>query len=951
MLNISPNQILYYALDLTNKRSVSDATRFTGVLSEARVDLNPHQIEAALFAFHSPLSKGAILADEVGLGKTIEAGIILSESWAEYKRHILIIVPASLRNQWSLELMDKFYLPTKILEKNSYDDSKASGKNPFDDTDNIIICSYQFAVTHAKEILKIEWNLAVIDEAHKLRNVFKKDNVIGKTIKKTLSPVKKILLTATPLQNSLKELYGLISIIDDNYFVSASTFSDRYNALTTRDSARYGELRSRLIKIIHRTLRSQVAEYVNYTKRSAIIQSYTPSKQEQELYQRLTAYLQRDFSFGIPEKQKALLSLILRKIMASSSYALSFTLKKIIDRLEYIRTTGDLSMLGIDLFGDLENENEDFEGIDKSNGDNGKINLPELDEEIKELEYDRSLALSIVDETKAKELLKALDKGFAKMKKIGANQKALIFTESRRTQEYLKDYLERNGFVGKIVCFNGTNNDNAATTIYHNWLKENVGSEKISGNPVIDRKQSLVDYFRDSAEIMIATEAGAEGINLQFCSLVVNYDMPWNPQRIEQRIGRCHRYGQKCDVVVINFINKLNKAEQRIYELLNTKFNLFEGVFGSSDEVLGSIESGVDFETSLNHIFQTCRTEDEIQNAFDDLQKQLEDTISERIKQSKKSLIENFDEEVVEKLKVHQDGDVSIINLFKKHLWYVAINELKGSISSLDESKFHFHLDDAINSALPGEYTLNGNEDGKYRILRISSSLGKFIIQKALSTPTPDANVAFDLSNYPHRMAILEKHRNEQGYGIAYKVEALNECDEEQHIFVCCQTDDGEKLPIEFGEKLMEIGTKDYKVANLDAESIKRTRLQFEDEVSSFLDKLKEKNNSFIVDELDKMEMWVDEMMTPYDDEIQSLDQKVRDLKNAVRHERNASQKIRLSKEKNNAEKKLNEKRRQYFDLRDEYEEKADKKNRELEKMLDSTVTYKELFRFHWSLV
>lgn len=951
MLNISPNQILYYALELTNRRSVSDTKRFTAVLSEARVDLNPHQIEAALFAFHSPLSKGAILADEVGLGKTIEAGIILSESWAEHKRHILIIVPASLRNQWAIELMEKFYLPTKILEKNSYDDSKTAGNAPFDDINNIIVCSYQFAVLHAKEISKTAWDLAVIDEAHKLRNVFKKDNVIGKTIKKALSPVKKILLTATPLQNSLKELYGLISIIDDNYFVSASTFSDRYNAVTTRDSARYGELRSRLIKIIHRTLRSQVTEYVNYTKRSAIIQDYIPSEKEQELYRRLSDYLHRDFNFGIPEKQKALLSLILRKIMASSSYALSFTLKKIIDRLEYIRTTGDLSMLGIDLLGDLENENEDLEVMDNSNGGNGKIYIPELDEEIKELEYDRSLALSIGDETKAKELLKALDKGFAKLHNIGAKQKALIFTESRRTQEYLRDFLERNGFLGKIVCFNGTNNDEAATEIYHNWLKKNAGNNRVSGNSVIDRKQSLVDYFRDTAEIMIATEAGSEGINLQFCSLVVNYDMPWNPQRIEQRIGRCHRYGQKFDVVVINFINKLNKAEQRIYELLNTKFNLFEGVFGSSDEVLGSIESGVDFEKNLNHIFQTCRTEEKIQNAFDELQKQLEDTISERIKQSKKSLIENFDEEVVKKLKVHQDGDVSVINLFKKHFWYVAINELKGCISNPNESDFHFHLDKTINSALPGEYTLNGNEDDKYNILRISSPLGKNIIQKALSTRTPDASITFDLSNYPYRMAMLEKHKNEKGYGVAYKVEALNKCDKEQHVFVCCQTDEGEKLPIEFGEKLMELGNKNYKEDNLDEELIKRTRLQFEYEISTFSDKLKEKNNSFIVDELDKMEMWVDEMMTPYDDEIKSLDQKVRDLKNAVRHERNASLKIKLSKEKNNTEKTLNEKRRQYFDLRDKYEDRADKKNHELEKMLENTVTYKELFRFHWTLV
>ena len=139
-----------------------------------------------------------------------------------------------------------------------------------------------------------------------------------------------------------------------------------------------------------------------------------------------------------------------------------------------------------------------------------------------------------------------------------------------------------------------------------------MGTSYVTGNVQIDKKQSLVDFFKDSAEIMIATEAGAEGINLQFCSLVVNYDMPWNPQRIEQRIGRCHRYGQKHDVVVVNFVNKANAADCRVYELLSTKFNLFEGVLGCSDEILGSIDSAFDLESRLSSILRVCRTESEI---------------------------------------------------------------------------------------------------------------------------------------------------------------------------------------------------------------------------------------------------------------------------------------------------------------------------------------------------
>src|SRR5438045_819294 len=151
----------------------------------------------------------------------------------------------------------------------------------------------------------------------------------------------------------------------------------------------------------------------------------------------------------------------------------------------------------------------------------------------------------------------------------------------------------------------------------------------VTGNKAVDLRAALVEHFRDRADILIATEAAAEGVNLQFCALVVNYDLPWNPQRIEQRIGRCHRYGQKHDVVVVNFFNQTNAADQRVFQLLSEKFLLFEGVFGASDEVLGAIESGVDFEKRIADIYQRCRTPEEINASFDELQRELNQQIDE----------------------------------------------------------------------------------------------------------------------------------------------------------------------------------------------------------------------------------------------------------------------------------------------------------------------------------
>src|SRR5205085_1001561 len=216
-------------------------------------------------------------------------------------------------------------------------------------------------------------------------------------------------------------------------------------------------------------------------------------------------------------------------------------------------------------------------------------------EEIAELRSFQQRAGTLSDNAKGQALLKALDLAFSKLESLSAPRKALIFTESRRSQDYLLGLLESGKWAGQTVLFNGTNNSPQATQIYHEWLARHAGTDRVTGSRTADTRAALVEAFRDKAQIMIATEAGAEGINLQFCSLVINYDLPWNPQRIEQRIGRCHRYGQKNDVVVVNFIDRTNAADRRVYDLLAEKFQLFEGVFGASDEVLGTIGSGVDF--------------------------------------------------------------------------------------------------------------------------------------------------------------------------------------------------------------------------------------------------------------------------------------------------------------------------------------------------------------------
>src|SRR5256885_9078876 len=312
-------------------------------------------------------------------------------------------------------------------------------------------------------------------------------------------------------------------------------------------------------------------------------------------------------------------------------------------------------------------------------------------QEAAELRQYKTLAESITHNAKGEALLLALNKGFETAVQLGAPGKALIFTESRRTQSYLKELLQDNGYAGSIVTLNGTDTEPDALHIYRDWLQRHAGQEVVTGSKSVDIRAALVEEFRERAAIMIATESGAEGINLQFCSLVVNYDLPWNPQRIEQRIGRCHRYGQKHDVVVVNFLNRKNAADKRVYELLSEKFHLFEGIFGASDEVLGAIESGVDFEKRINDIYQRCRKHEEIKTAFDQLQMELSLEINDAITKTRQKLLENFDDEVREKLREQADKSERALNKFERLLMRTTQHELKDNAEFLDDSAFRLN--------------------------------------------------------------------------------------------------------------------------------------------------------------------------------------------------------------------------------------------------------------------
>ncbi|HTN07153.1 SNF2-related protein [Agriterribacter sp.] len=958
-MNLTPYHAKYFAYELTKRSSSDSMQKLAATLVDAQVDLNPHQVEAALFAFRSPLSKGAILADEVGLGKTIEAGLVISQKWAECKRKILIITPANLRKQWSQELQDKFFLPSFILEAKLFNDYIKKGNlNPFDHHE-IIICSYQFARTKEAYVKLINWDLAVVDEAHRLRNVYKTNNKIARSIKSSLEEAPKILLTATPLQNSLLELYGLVSIIDDYAFGDLKSFKAQYSRVTsTADADAFTELKERLKPVCKRTLRRQVLEYIRYTNRIALVEEFYPTEEEQRLYDLVSNYLQEENLYALPAGQRKLMTLILRRLLASSTFAISGTLEGLVQKLESIITnntsvdTEEIISENFETFDELKDEWLEDGEEENTEGSFSEADIVNIKTEINALKEFEMLAKSIHRNSKGEKLFTALEKGFKEMERLNAPRKAIIFTESTRTQIYLRNILEERGFAGKVVLFNGSNTDPKSREIYAVWAAKYKDTDKATGSRSADIRAALVDYFRDEATIMIATEAAAEGINLQFCSLIINYDMPWNPQRIEQRIGRCHRYGQKFDVVVVNFLNKANAADVRVYELLRDKFQLFNGVFGASDEVLGSIENGVDFEKRIAKIYQDCRTHEQITIAFNELQADLEGNISNAMQTTRQQLLENFDEEVHEKLRINLQESSAYLSRYEKWLW--------------DITKFYLN-DDADFAPHEHSFTLKRNpfpagkiHSGPYRIgkaiddanvYRIGHPLAQNIIGACKETQLGDVELVFDYTNSGIKITTLEKFIGQSGYMIG-NVVSITTFEEEEFVQLLAITEDESILDTHVCERFFSLPANIVEqVQEIPTISENRLTDAMALQQNTIIDEVGQRNANYFEIELDKLDKWGEDRRNSLKVALKELDQQIKEIKKQTRLAPNLPEKLKLEKERKKLETERDAAWKEYDGAAKEIEQNKDLLIDKVEKRLKQHVKEERLFRFRWTLI
>lgn len=942
-------QAKFYAHQLERSYASDHVGKLAGLLFDAQVEPKPHQIDAALFALQASGSRGVVLADEVGLGKTIEAGIVLCQYWAERKRRILIIAPSSLRQQWQQELDEKFAIPSRLLDARTKQDLlKPQSGLP----GHVLICSYEFVQRNTDELYR-NWDVIVADEAHRLRSFWKGNAKIADAVSSVMaSATKSILLTATPLQNRLEELFGLVSVFDPEFFHSIEGFKERY--VDRPDEFGNDDLAMRISHIAKRTLRKDAQKYIRFTERMPLTFGFMPSVAEQELYNKVNSYLQRPELYAFASSQRHLSALILRKRLGSSTYAVASTLGGIANRLESELRSGYRR----DNRGGLVDDDMTDEEIEDSDArPNGAAEMPtpeivrrEIAAEVIELREYAELAHSITVNQKAVRLLDALGQGFAKLAEIGAPQKAIIFTDSTKTQEYLAEVLQQAGLDQGLVLFNGSNTSPETTRIYQDWLKQNQGSDLVTGIPSADRRKALVDEFRERGTIMVATEAAAEGINLQFCSMLVNYDLPWNPQRVEQRIGRVHRYGQKHNVIVVNFSNKGNLAEERILELLTEKFNLFTSVFGASDEVLGTIEDGLDFEKVIAAILERCRTSDEINSAFDELERQFELEVSHEMQKARARVFDNLDPNVQDKLKDYDDQKDAVLNTFERQLLEITRYELEG-FATFDDGGGTFTLLRAPNEGIPvGRYFFKSTPQQGGHQYKYGSDLGGYVTESALAENTPPRELIFSISNSERVTASARALAGEQGTLVAelltFTIRAGLDTVLESYILAAGLTDAGAVIDAEQVEHVLDLACVAVNEASVTGVSALQPVLDSQAEV--FRGEVQQRTALFSIEQGDLVESRLKDHKAKYDAEARKLDKAKDDMNARERRMDDLGERLKLRKEAQRLSRRSDELYNDYREERHRLRAKTDEYIEMLEDALQGAERREKIFEIRW---
>ncbi|MDE5774259.1 MAG: helicase SNF2, partial [Muribaculaceae bacterium] len=443
-----------------------------------------------------------------------------------------------------------------------------------------------------------------------------------------------------------------------------------------------------------------------------------------------------------------------------------------------------------------------------------------------------------------------------------------------------------------------------------------------------------------------------------------NYDMPWNPQRIEQRIGRCHRYGQNFDVVVINFLNKANAADVRVYELLDQKFQLFNGVFGASDEVLGAIGNGVDFEKRIAQIYQLCRSPKEIKEAFDALQEELQEQISDKMLKARTTLLENFDESVKQKLRSDLAETRDNLNQFEQTLWHLTRSYFAhyADFNDTDHSFIvHPFVDNGAVSwyrRFPGEYMMVSSENRRtakladgVRPYRIGDPLAQYMLTGLKAAPVPNSEVTLDYSNSPLNVAFIKQLVGQSGW-LTVEQLTIDSFEKEDILLHACITDKGEVIPPDIVEYMLWLpGSEDP----LHAELSDTVAASLSDAITAQCVEITainaERNNTFFEEEMEKLDNWAEDVKAGLEKELRDLDAEIKLRKSESKKTSRLDEKVRLQRLIKDLEKRRSEKRLNLYQAQDDVDSKKEELLSRVEAMLAQKIEQTKLITYHWKII
>ena len=680
-------------------RRSDEGRRATSPHRAARVDPNPHQIEAVIFALARLREGGCILADEVGLGKTIEAGLVMAQLRAEGARRILVIAPKSLLGQWRQELFQLFDIEAR----------EGSAKPGKLDGDGVFLINREAAGSENGQralSLAAPFELCVIDEAHEVfAGIYKRYTQAGDynpesehartagRVREVLGRTPVLLLTATPIQNNLAELWGLVQYVDPlgTLLGDLPTFRAVFCGADDRQVApgQEDELRSRLKQVLQRTLRRQAQSFLEkpFVNREARLFEYAMSEEERALYDDVTAYLLEPGIIAFQGRNRQLLLIGFHRRMASSTRALQASLERIAARLQRM-----LDGAKDEPFEPADLEDDDEEVVaEKPEALVVSAKPEDLRAEQRRVRgFVERAARMAKDDSKFRALREALAFVSLRARAGQGSDRVVIFTESLVTQASVRERLISSGVVtdDEVTLLSGQNDSPRAKAALARWRGE-VHHDGEPPSTEVAVRLALVHEFKTRSRVFISTEAGAKGLNLQFCNTVVNYDLPWNPQRIEQRIGRCHRYGQQHDVTVINFLAKDNETQALTFDILSRKLELFGTVLDASDQVLhrsagasGEVlvsALGAEFEAELRRIYERARTVGEVHDELRALRDRVADErrrFEETNARTANVLAERFDEEVQKVFRRHQTELPAALAEFDADLLRVVTSDL-----------------------------------------------------------------------------------------------------------------------------------------------------------------------------------------------------------------------------------------------------------------------------------